>query len=348
MYLDNAATTKMHPAVFDAMKNVSYANYNAKYYHEAEMAKDQINESTKLIADNLNVELDSIIYTSGATESNNHIIKAMYELYPDKHFITSEIEHKCVLESFKYIERKGANVTYVAPNENCEITVDAIMEAITDDTAFVSIMHVNNETGVINDISAIQELCRNNDIKFHSDAVQALGKIKFDYSQIDFISFSGHKINGPKGIGLLINNTNLKLPSLIHGSEQQNGNRAGTLPNELIVGLSTAVDIILHTTNDVVKANKQYIINLFNTDFGHDFIINFPNNTVDSILSVRLKGEVNQVFLSENKDVIKASTGSSCSINEPSYVLKACGFSKLEVMETIRLSFNKYDLLDTN
>lgn len=348
MYLDNAATTKMHPDVYKAMADVSFANYNAKYYQEAEMTKKQVNDSTALIALNLNLKPESVIYTSGATESNNHMIKAMFELFPNRHFVTSTIEHKCVLETFKYIEGKGANVTYVQPNEHCEITVEAINEVLTADTVFVSIMHVNNETGVINDIAAIQQLCTDNNIFFHSDAVQALGKLKFDYSLIDFISFSGHKINGPKGIGLLINNTSLKLPSLIHGSEQQNGNRAGTLPNELIVGLSTAVDLILHTNNDIMQANKQYITELFKTNFGEDLIINFPTNTVDSILSVRLKGEVNQVFLAENKDVIKASTGSSCSISEPSYVLQACGFSNLEVRETIRLSFNKYDRLSAN
>lgn len=345
MYLDNAATTKVHPEVYKAMQKVSYANYNAKYYQEAELAKKQVNKATDKIATNLNIKPKSITYTSGATESNNYIVKAMYELYPDKHFVTSTIEHKCVLESFKYIETKGANVTYIKPNSNCEITLEAIESAITTATAFVSIMHVNNETGVINDIESIQKLCRANNIKFHSDAVQALGKIDFDYSTIDFISFSGHKINGPKGIGLLINNTSIKLPSLIHGSEQQNGNRAGTLPNELIVGLSKAIDLILHTSNDVMRANKEYIINLFREDFEDDLIINFPDNTVDSILSIRLKGEVNQIFLEENKEVIKASTGSSCSINNPSYVLKECSFTNSEIRETIRLSFNKYDRL---
>lgn len=348
MYLDNAATTKVHPEVYNVMQNASFANYNAKYYQEAEMTKVQIDDATSLIAANLNVEPESIIYTSGATESNNHIIKAMFELYPNKHFITSMIEHKCVLETFKYIESKGANVTYVAPNNNCEITVGAINHALTEDTVFVSVMHVNNETGVINDISAIQKLCNSKNILFHSDAVQALGKVEFDYRTIDFISFSGHKINGPKGIGLLINNTKIKLPSLIHGSNQQNGNRAGTLPNELIVGLSTAVDLILHTSNEVIKANKEYIIELFKKEFGEDLTINFPDNTVDSILSIRLKGEVNQIFLSDNKDEIKASTGSSCSINEPSYVLQACGFSQQEIRETIRLSFNKYDILQVD
>ncbi len=345
MYLDNAATTKMHIEVIKAMREVSYANYNAKYYEEAIVAQNQINAAITSIANDLNIKKNSIVFTSGATESNNYIIKAMYELHPTKHFITSTIEHKCVLETFKYIEEKGANVTYIKPNANGEIIVDDIEKAITEDTMFISIMHVNNETGVINDIKSIQKLASNHSIAFHSDAVQGLGKLDFDYSNIDFLSFSGHKIHGPKGIGLAINNTRIKLPSLIHGSEQQNNNRAGTLPNELIVGLAKAIDIILNTNNEILKKNKQYVQDMFKENFEEDLIVNFEEKTVDSILSVRLKGEINQIFLEENKEAIAASTGSSCSVNNPSYVLKECGFTNEMIRETIRLSFNKFDKL---
>ncbi len=345
MYLDNAATTKMHTEVITAMQEVSFANYNAKYYEEAILAQNQINSAIKAIANNLNISKDSIVFTSGATESNNYIIKAMFELHPTKHFITSSIEHKCVIESFKYIESKGANVSYVKPNSKGEITADAIEKEITEETMFISVMHVNNETGVINDIKSIQELASNHNIAFHSDAVQGLGKLDFDYSNIDFLSFSGHKIHGPKGIGLAVNNTRIKLPSLIHGSEQQNNNRAGTLPNELIVGLAKAIEIILNTNNDVLIKNKEYVLNMFEDNFGEDLIMNFETNTVDSIVSIRLLGEVNQIFLEENKESIAASTGSSCSVNNPSYVLKECGFTNEMIRETIRLSFNKFDKL---
>lgn len=347
MYLDNAATTKMHSDVLKAMHNVSYANYNAKYYEEANLAHSQIDEAISSIANNLNVKKSSIVFTSGATESNNYIIKAMYELQPTKHFITSSIEHKCVLESFKFIESKGANVTYIKPDNNGEIKLSEVERAINEDTIFISIMHVNNETGVINDIGSIQKLAREKNIAFHSDAVQGLGKLDFDYSTIDFLSFSGHKIHGPKGIGLAINNTKIKLPSLIHGSEQQNNNRAGTLPNELIVGIAKAIDIILQTGNEILIKNKAAILEMFRENFEDDLIVNFSSNTIDSILSVRLKGEVNQIFLEENKDAISASTGSSCSVNNPSYVLKECGFTDEMIRETIRLSFNKFDKLYT-
>lgn len=345
MYLDNAATTKMRKEVIEAMNNTSFANYNTKYYEQAVLTQKQVNEATTKIANALSISDESIVYTSGATESNNYIIKGIFELFKTKHYITSTIEHKCVLETFKYIESKGANVTYVKPDNKGVITVENIKKVITKDTVFISVMHVNNETGVINDIQAIQKVATEHDILFHSDAVQSLGKINFDYSEIDLLSFSGHKIHGPKGIGLAINNSKIELPSLIHGSNQQNNHRAGTLPNELIVGLGTAIELIINQESEILRANKQYIIDMFMDNFGDDLIINFPENSVDSILSIRLNGEINQIFLEENKESIAASTGSSCSINEPSYVLKECGFTDQMIRETIRLSFNKFEKL---
>lgn len=345
MYLDNAATTKIHPLVTCAMKDVSYANYNAKYYAEAVDIKKQIDNAQISIANSLKCARESIVFTSGATESNNYIIKGMFELYPHEHFITSSIEHKSVLETFKYIESKGAMVTYLKPNQDGEITLENVKSNLTDNTILVSLMHVNNETGVITDIEAINNYLKQNNIYFHSDCVQSLGKLSCNYATIDFLSFSSHKIHGPKGIGLAVNNTSLNLPSLIHGSDQQDGNRAGTLPNELIVGFAKAIELILETTNDTLLNNKQRVIDLFAENFGDDLVVNFPNNTVDSIISIRLKGEINQIFLEQNKDQIKASTGSSCSIGNPSYVLRECGFSDEMISETLRLSVNKYDIL---
>lgn len=350
MYLDNAATTKIHPLVWEAMSKVSFANYNAMYYEHAILAKTQIDNASELIASKLNVDVDSLVYTSGATESNNYVIKAMYELFPEKHFITTTIEHKCVLESFAYIESKGANVTYIKPNHNCQITPEAINRAITDETIFVSVMHVNNETGVINDISAISQLLKDREIYFHSDCAQSIGKLVFDWSIIDFITISGHKIYGPKGIGMLVNNIGLKLPSLIHGSDQQAGNRAGTLANELIVGMGKAIELVCdNVDNGVLKRNKKFITNVFKENFGADVHINFKQvETVDSILSIQIDGEINQIFLNENSDSIAASSGSSCSIEQPSYVLKECGFSNKEITYTIRLSFSMFDNLQSD
>ncbi|WOO88068.1 aminotransferase class V-fold PLP-dependent enzyme [Mollicutes bacterium LVI A0039] len=344
MYLDNAATTKIHPDVMATMQEVSYANYNAKYYEEALLVQKQVDQAINAIAKMFNISDQALVFTSGATESNNYIIKGMFELFPDKHFVTSTIEHKCVLATFKYIETKGARVTYVKPNNQGQITKHAVASMCNQDTVFISIMHVNNETGVINDIAEIQAYAKQNEIYFHSDAVQSLGKTPLNFADYDFLSFSGHKVHGPKGIGLAVNNTSLEIPSLIHGSDQQHGHRAGTLPNELIVGLAKAVELILKQGNELLIKNKEFVINMFADSFGEDLVVNFHDvPTVDSIISMRLVGEVNQIFLEENKEMIKASTGSSCSINNPSYVLQECGFTKQMIQETIRISVNKYD-----
>ncbi len=348
MYLDNAATTKVHPHVQAAMDEASFANYNAKYYEEAELTKQQIDDATLKISQLLGCKQNSVIYTSGATESNNQIIKGMYLLYPKGHFITSTIEHKSVLACFEYIEQLGADVSYVKPNEKGQITYQQVKAAIKTNTVFVSIMHVNNETGIINPIDDIQSQLRSQRILFHSDCVQSLGKIEFSYDELDFVTFSGHKIYGPKGIGLLINNTELTIPSLIHGSSQQNHQRAGTLATQLIIGMAKAVELVLNNVNNnELATSRAYVLKILKEIFGSDMEINFiKSECVESILSVRLKGEINQLFLEQNKQVIKASTGSSCSITNPSYVLKECGLDDIAIRETIRLSFSMFDVLN--
>ncbi len=343
MYLDNAATTKVHPEVLKEMQNISFANYNAKYYQEAVDVKNKIDKSIKIISQLLNVQEKNIVFTSGATESNNYIIKGLYNKYPNGHFITSKKEHKSVLETFKYIESLGANVTYIDSKEDY-IDLEDIKKEIKDDTKLVSIMAVNNETGIINKVENIAKYLKGKNILFHTDATQALGKIKIDYSLFDYISLSSHKINGPKGIGLAV--INQPLVPLLHGSNQQNGNRAGTLPNELIVGFKKAIELAINNfeqNKNMILTNKKIIIEFLEEALGDDLIYNFKNNTVDNILSIQIKGEVNQIFLNENKEIIKASTGSSCSINEPSYVLRDHNFNEEEIRQTIRISLPMYE-----
>ncbi len=345
MYLDNAATTKVHPEVLKEMQNISFANYNAKYYQEAVDVKNKIDKSIKIISEILNIKEKNIVFTSGATESNNYIIKGIYANHPKGHYITSKKEHKSVLETFKYIESLGANVTYIDSKEDY-IDVEDIKKEIKEDTKLVSIMAVNNETGIINKVEDISKYLKEKNILFHTDATQALGKIKIDYSLFDYISLSSHKINGPKGIGLAV--VNQPLVPLLHGSNQQNGNRAGTLPNELIVGFTKAIELSVNNFEEnkkMILVNKKIIISFLEESLGDDLIYNFNNNVVDNILSVQIKGEVNQIFLNENKEIIKASTGSSCSINEPSYVLKDYNFDEEQIRQTIRISLPMYEKL---
>lgn len=345
MYLDNAATTKIHPLVKEAMENVSYANYNAKYYEEAIQVQDTINKCISDIADLLKIDSKQIVFTSGSSESNNYVIKGLYFKNPNAHYITSDREHSCVIEAFKFIEELGADVTIIESKGDV-ITTDDIIPHIKDNTKLVSIMAVNNETGIINDYENISKFLRSKNIYFHSDITQAVGKIEIDFSLFDYASMSAHKINGPKGIGIaLISKEDAPVP-LIHSSSQQNGNRGGTLPNALIVGMCIALKLAIDNFDEnkaLLVNNKKSILKFLCDNLGDDFILNFNQNTVDNIISIRIKNEINQIFLKENKDVIKASTGSSCSIGKPSYVLKSHGFTNSEIQETIRISTSMYE-----
>ncbi len=346
MYLDNAATTKIHPEVLKVMHNAPFANYNAKYYEEAEDAKKTINNAIKTMAELLCVDYKNLVITSGATESNNFIIKGFYQNYPKAHFITSKREHKSVLAVFEYLESIGADVSYIDTLDEV-ITFKHIKPLIKGNTKLVSIMSVNNETGIINDVEVIAQELQRLGIKFHTDAVQALGKVKLDYRLFDYVSFSSHKIYGPKGIGLAV--VDREIQPLIHGSDQQHGYRAGTLANELIVGFAKAFELALgDIAKNLIKYQQQReIITRFLTDnLGEDLIINFNENNVFNIISIQIKGEMNQTFLKENHEVIKASTGSSCSVTAPSYVLKDHGFSDEAIRQTIRISLSIYDEYD--
>ncbi len=345
MYLDNAATTKIHEKVKEEMQKISFANYNSKYYKEAIAVKSVIDKNILMLAKILGVNIKQLVFTSSASESNNYIIKGLYSKYSNYHFITSDREHKSVLETFIYLQKLGCDVTIIKCNEEV-ISFKHIEPYIKENTKFVSIMAVNNETGIINDFKSISENLKRLNILFHSDVTQAIGKIKLDFSMFDYVSLSAHKINGPKGVGLaIISNENSPEP-LIHGSSQQNGNRAGTLPNELIVGICFAIKLAIEnfvSNKKLIDENYERVISFLKDNLKDDFSLNFTHNTVKNIISFRIKNEINQIFLKENSDIISASTGSSCSIGEPSYVLKSHGFNNTEIQETIRISTSLYE-----
>lgn len=346
MYLDNAATTKVHPKVIAQMQKIGYANYNAMYYQEAVLVKKQIDEAIDATATLLHVKVEQLVFTSSATESNNYIIKGVVAKISEGHYITSTIEHKSVLAVFKELEARGEDVTYLNPNQYGEITLKNVEDNIKSNTKFVSIMAVNNETGVINDVTQIARFLRSKKILFHTDIVQGLGKLQYDLSLFDYISISGHKISGPKGIGLAIINLEHIPQPLIIGSEQQNNNRAGTLPNELVIGLCMAIKLAmtkLKSNQEALALQKKAFIDFLETNLKDQYTINFTQNVVDSIVSVRIFGQINQMFLHSNSEILKASTGSSCSINQPSYVLKSCNFTDEMIQETVRFSFSPYE-----
>jgi cysteine desulfurase len=357
IYLDNASTTKIRKEVLDEMMPYLtdvYGNPSAKYYEQAIIAKDAIDLARNRVASLLNCRDDEVIFTSGATEGNNMVIKGVADYYAHKgkHIITTSIEHASIIETCKYLDTKGFEITYLKVDEKGLIDINELRDSIRKDTILVSVMWVNNEIGSINDIKKIAQLCAMNNVMFHTDATQAVGKIDINLSifeKINFLTFSAHKIHGPKGIGATIVRKdklgiNIKLTPLIHGGDQESGYRSGTLPIHDIVGLGKACQITkkeyknqretLHATHEIMeKLIKKY--------FGDKVIIinDFPSK-VDGIISIRLPGINNQLFLKSISKLFAASTGSTCSINKPSHVLKEIGLKNDEIRETIRISFS--------
>jgi cysteine desulfurase len=360
IYLDNAATTKTKDIVIDKLIDVEkncYGNASAKYYEQSELAKTEIKNATDKIKNKINSKIgDELIFTSGATESNNLFIQGFTRNYQSGHVITSVTEHASVYEVMQYLETIGFEVTYLKPSELGQITAQQVVEAIKEDTILVSVMYVNGETGHINQIKELASKNEMKNITFHSDFTQSFGKIEVDISNFKYlnaISFSGHKIGCMKGIGglLLIEDDNLLTPTLkpiYFGGEQQNGLRPGTLPTSLIAALGEAFNVI-KLNNSLVCENKKMIINKLKKKYPDIFTVNFKNDiTVPHVLSIRFKGILNQEILNSlaKENVISASSGSACSITKPSHVLKGLGFSPDEIKETIRISFSNETEID--
>lgn len=354
IYLDNASTTPLDPEVLetmiDYMKN-EYANPSSKYYPQALSAQEALKKARQQVADLLGCEPEYILFTSGATESNNFIIKGVAEKFKRKgnHIITSNLEHKSVLETCKHLEKQGYNVTYVGNDELGHIDFDELETAITDETILVSIMWGNNEIGTINDIEKISNLCRSKKVLFHTDATQVIGKIDINLSAlpIDFLSMSGHKIYGPKGIGVAYVGPDYlglryRLPSLLNGGAQEYKMRAGTHSMHNIVGLGKACEVAKRDMKEYVprilemeaKLKDELIKIRPDISFNGD-----QDNKIPGLLSINIPGINNELFCKQVSDKIAISTGSACSIGEGSYVL---ALIKANAKSVIRLSISKF------
>ena len=359
LYLDNSATTKVLPEVKDEMvKYLSdfYGNPNSKYYDQAVESKKAVEDARKKVAELLNCKDEEIIFTSGSTESNNMILKGYTHANKDKgkHIIVSSTEHSCIKNTALFLQEEGFDVTFLPVEHDGTVNVKDLEKAIRDDTILVSIMWANNELGSINKIKELSKLCHKKNILFHTDATQYVGKGKIDleeYQDVDFLSISAHKFYGPKGIGCVFirkdqNGFYPKITPLIHGGEQEFGLRSGTLAVHQIVGMGKAAEVALRDLDDNIKKLKKYekiFIKRMNDVFGDKIIINNDfKNKIPGLVSIRIKGYNNQLFLKNAAEVISASTGSACSNSKPSYVLKACGYTDEEIRETIRFSLSAY------
>lgn len=362
IYMDNSATSPVKEEVFNAMVPFLKEEFGnpSTFYSLGRNAKKALEEARKNVANLINADVDEIIFTSGGTESDNMAIKGIaYKLEnKGKHIITSIIEHPAVKETCEYLERKGFDVTYLPVKENGIINIDDLKAAIREDTILISIMHANNEIGTIQPIEEIGKIAKENNIIFHCDAVQSVGKIPVDVKKanIDLLSISSHKIYGPKGVGALFIRKRVKLERLIHGGGQENGIRSGTENMPGIVGFGKACELI----NKNLKANTKKLIEI------RDKLIDEVLNNIDAAYlngdkDKRLPNNVNFRFsaiegeslvLMLDAKGINGATGSACSSKnlKASYVLSALGIPDVDIHGSLRLSLgaeNSIDDVDT-
>ena len=357
IYMDNHATTPLDPRVLEAMLPYmtrvfgNAASRNHAFGWEAEQGVDKAREQTaKLIG----ASAKEIIFTSGATESNNLAIKGVAEMYREKgdHVITQVTEHKATLDACKRLEKNGFRVTYLPVEADGLVSVEKLAAAITDKTILVSIMYANNEIGTINPIQAIGKLCHEKGVLFHTDAVQAVGKIPVNVisDNIDLLSLSGHKVYGPKGVGALYvrrRNPRVQLNAQIDGGGHERGMRSGTLNVPGIVGLGAACEIAMNEMADEAKrlsGLRDYMRAKFENalDYVHvngNMEHHLPNNLNMSFVYV--EGESLLMGIND----IAVSSGSACTSAtlEPSYVLKALGLGDDVAHSSIRFGLGRFN-----
>ncbi len=362
IYLDNAATTKIEPRVLEAMLPYLENHYgNASSIHQlGRMTNVAVEEARMKVAAAIGAEPSEIIFTSGGTESNNAVIKGVVKATGKKHIITSRIEHHAVLHPIQYGRADGLTATYLNVKPKGYVTPEQVAEAITDDTALVSLMHVNNEIGAINPIEEIAEVCKERGVAFHSDTVQSIGKLPIDVSKtpVDFLSISAHKIHGPKGIGVLYVRSGSKWKSWMEGGSQERRRRGGTLNVAGIVGIGRAIEIataereknVAHITevnkalvNDLKEAFPNFIDFNGCPERGVPHIVNcsFPLDEENA-----LDGEM--LLLNLDIDGICVSNGSACTSGavEASHVLMALGMVTPTAKSSIRFSLSKYNTVE--
>ncbi|WP_099353871.1 cysteine desulfurase family protein [Fredinandcohnia onubensis] len=359
LYLDNSATTQIHPTVKDAMLPYlleEFGNPSSKYYSYAENAKNAVKEARKSLASLLHCDDSELIFTSGSTESNNMVLKGVADNYISKgnHIITTKVEHPSVIETCKYLESKGYEVTYLDVDKYGRINIEKLESSIKDTTILVSVIWGNNELGSLNDIETISRICLENDVFLHSDATQVIGKVEVDLSNLPgltFLSCSGHKFHGPKGIGATFIRKDryeilTKITPLLHGGGQEQGIRSGTLAVHNIVGFGKAAEIANMNLDENIKKLEDlesYLTAILVEKFGDQIILNNDKtNKIPGIVSVQFKGLNNEILVKSLAPVIAASTGSACSSSKPSHVLAAIGLSIDEVRSTIRFSMSSF------
>lgn len=356
IYLDYSATTPVDPRVAQKMSECLLADGNfgnpaSRSHVFGWKAEEAVENARRQVADLVNADPREIVWTSGATESNNLAIKGAAKFYQSKgkHLVTSKIEHKAVLDTCRQLEREGFEVTYIEPGEDGIITPALVAAALREDTILVSVMHVNNEIGTINDLAAIGELTRARGILLHSDAAQSTGKVEIDLEamKVDLMSFSAHKTYGPKGIGALYvrRKPRVRLEAQMHGGGHERGMRSGTLATHQIVGMGEAFRVAREE-----MASERIRIKALNERFW-DRLKDMEELYLNGSATARVPHNLNVSFnYVEGESLIMAlkdlavSSGSACTSAslEPSYVLRALGRNDELAHSSIRFTFGRF------
>ena len=356
IYLDYASTTPIDTMVAKKMINFmtpegEFGNPASRSHRYGWAADEAVEEARSHVANLVNCDPREIVWTSGATEADNLAIKGVARFYKSKgnHIITSKIEHKAVLDPCRQLEREGVEVTYLEPNDGGVISPEAVKEVLKENTVLVSIMHVNNELGTINDIAGIGKIVREHGAFFHVDAAQSTGKVEINLSElpVDLMSFSAHKTYGPKGIGALFvrRKPRVRIEALIHGGGHERGMRSGTLPTHQIVGMGEAYRIakleINNDRNKIEKFHEKFLKEALKIE--HAYINGDLENKVPNILNISFNFIEGESLIMGLKD-IAVSSGSACTSAslEPSYVLRALGRKDELAHSSIRFSFGRF------
>ena len=354
IYLDYAATTPIDPIVAAKMRahmefDGIFGNPASRSHAFGWQAEEAVEAARVQIAEVLNADPREIVWTSGATESNNLAIKGLAENASRRHIVTSKIEHKAVLDPCHYLAQKGFEITFLQPDKHGQINPEQVADAVREDTLLVSLMHVNNELGTINDIAACAAASHSKGALFHTDAAQGFGKIPIDVQQmdIDLLSISGHKIYGPKGIGALFvrGSRAMQLTAQTHGGGHEMGMRSGTLPTHQIVGLGAAAERIvalydseqqhLQTLRDIFLRRIQQLPDVF--------VHTHPERRFSGIMNIGFAGIDGETLLLA-MDKLAVSSGSACTSAsvEPSHVLRGIGLDDAIAHASLRFSFGRF------
>lgn len=358
IYLDNAATTKTRPEVVEAMLpyfTESYGNPSSVYTFSAK-SKEAVTKAREIIADSLGVKSNEIYFTAGGSEADNWALVAAAEAYEakGKHIITSKIEHHAILHTCEYLEKRGYEVTYLDVDENGVVKLDELKKAIRPDTILISIMFANNEIGTIEPIKEIGAIAKEHGILFHTDAVQAYGHVPIsaDEYNIDMLSASGHKINGPKGIGFLYIRKGVKIRSFIHGGAQERRRRAGTENVPGIVGFGKAIQLAMDEMEERTKKEvemREYLM--------EKVLREVPFTRINGSRTSRLPNNINFAFqfIEGESLLIKldmagicGSSGSACTSGslDPSHVLLAIGLPHEIAHGSLRLTLSEENTME--